>query len=260
MIKSTKHSTAVDGMRQDWNERARQDPFLYIASWRKDWDETSFFASGEADYNKLVEPVLRELALDPNSKSMAEIGCGAGRMTRSFAGRFHSVIAVDISEEMQARGKAFLSNCDNITWICSEGQSLGGLRNCSVDFVFSYLVLQHFPSRELVAETIHEMIRALKPGGAYLFQFNGYREPTMNWKGRLLCSCLDSLASFGLKRLSSVGARLAGIDQFMVGKTWRGVALTSSDIEEMVRENNGLPPSFLAENSPLAWCYGRKRG
>src|SRR5271166_968790 len=178
MIASPKNSTAVNAMRRDWNERARQDAFLYIASWRKDWDETSFFASGETDYKKLVEPVLQQLVLDPSDKSIAEIGCGAGRMTRSFATRFHSVIAVDISEEMQARAKTFLSDFDNITWIRSEGQSLSGIPSDSLDFVFSYLVLQHFPSSELVAEAIQEMIRALKPDGAYLFQFNGFRQPT----------------------------------------------------------------------------------
>jgi ubiquinone/menaquinone biosynthesis C-methylase UbiE len=259
MTASPKYSTAVDAMRRDWNERARQDAFLYIASWHKDWDETSFFASGEADYQKFVEPVLQQLAFDPCDKSMAEIGCGAGRMTRTFATRFRSVFAIDISEEMQARAKTFLSDFENITWICSEGQSLNGLPNDSLDFVFSYLVLQHFPSSELVAEAIQEMIRSLKPGGAYLFQFNGFRQPTMNWKGRLLCACLDRLASVGLKRLSSFGAQLAGIDKLMVGGTWRGVGLTPVEIEEMVRAGNGFRPSFLAENSPLAWCYGRKQ-
>jgi ubiquinone/menaquinone biosynthesis C-methylase UbiE len=258
MTTNPKYSTYVDAMRQDWNERARQDAFLYIASWRKDWDEPSFFASGEADYQNLVAPVLKRLALDPSDKSMAEIGCGAGRMTRTFASQFRSVFAVDISDEMQTRAKAFLSDFSNITWILSGGQSLSGLPSESLDFVFSYLVLQHFPSRQLVAGTIQEMIRVLKPEGAYLFQFNGFLQPTMNWKGRLLCSWLDRLASIGLKRLSRFGALLGGIDPQMVGRTWRGVALSSAEIDGMVRAAGGPSPAFLAENTPFAWCYGQK--
>lgn len=253
-----KYSTDVNAMRQDWNERARHDAFLYIAGWRKDWNETSFFASGEADYQNLVVPVLQRLGLDPSNKSMAEVGCGVGRMTRSFASHFRSVLAVDISDEMQARAKAFLSDFSNITWILSESQSLGLPRD-SLDFVFSYLVLQHFPSRDLVAGTIGEMIRGLKPGGAYLFQFNGFLQPTMNWKGRLLCSCLDRLASMGLKHLSRYGAQLAGIDPQMVGRTWRGVALTSAEIDSMVRAAGGPSSAFLGENTSFAWCYGRKQ-
>jgi SAM-dependent methyltransferase len=252
-------ATAKDRMRCDWDERARRNAFRYIASWRKGWDEASFFDSGEVDYQNLVVPILQRLALDPSDKTVVEIGCGVGRMTRSFASRFRFVSAVDVSREMQARAKTLLSSFSNINWILSDGQSLSGLPSNSLDFAFSYLVLQHFPSRELVAGTIQEMLRALKPGGVYLFQFNGSRQPTMNWKGRMVSTSLDTLASIGLKRLSSFGAELAGIDPQMVGKTWRGVAVSSVEIASMVRGAGGPSPDFLAENTPLAWCYGRKQ-
>src|SRR5215469_2183931 len=258
MTTNPKDSADVDAMRCDWNERARKNAFLYIASWNKDWDEASFFASGEVDYQNLVAPVLERLAFDPSDKAMAEIGCGVGRMTRSFARQFRTVFAVDISDEMQIRAKTLLSKCSNVIWILSEGQSLAGLSSNSLDFVFSYLVLQHFPSTELVAGAIQEMIRTLKPGGVYLFQFNSFLRPNMNWKGRLLCSCLDWLASIGLKPVSRLCAHLVGIDPHMVGRTWRGVALTSSEIDRMVREAGGPSPAFLAENTPFAWCYGQK--
>jgi SAM-dependent methyltransferase len=259
MTTNKKSSAQKDAMRQDWNERARRDAFLYIASWRKDWDENSFFASGEEDYQNFVMPILQRFALETSDKSMAEIGCGAGRMTRSFASYFRTVVAVDISEEMQARAKILLSAFSNITWILSDGQSLSGLPSGSLDFVFSYLVLQHFPTPELVAGTIREMLRALKPGGAYLFQFNGSHQPTMNWKGRLVSGTLDTLASLGLKGLSRFGAELAGIDPQMVGKTWRGVALSAAEIASMVRDAGSPWPAFLTEDTPLAWCYGRKQ-
>ncbi len=248
----------ADTMREDWNERARQDAFLYIASWRKDWDENSFFASGEEDYLKLVAPVLHRLQFDPTGKSMAELGCGAGRMTRCFAKHFHAVSAVDISEEMQSRAKTFLKEFKNICWVSTDGKSLANLESGSVDFVFSYLVLQHFPSRELVYSTIHEMLRILRPGGIFLFQFNGSEMPTMNWRGRMISSFLDHLAVIGLKRVSRSFAQLAHIDPRMIGKTWRGVALTASDVDAMVRSAGASSSAFLGENTPLAWCYGAK--
>jgi SAM-dependent methyltransferase len=248
----------AETMRRDWDERARRNALFYVATWRRDWDELSFFASGQADYQRFVAPVLRLLAFDPSDKSMAEIGCGAGRMTRTFATHFQSVFAVDISEKMQTHAKAFLSSVSNITWVLTDGRSLSDLSNNSLDFVFSYLVLQHFPSRELVGGTIQEMLRTLKPGGAYLFQFNGSHQPTMNLKGRVLCAFLDTLASLGLKRLSGLGAQFAGIDPGMVGKTWRGVALSSVEIASMVSSAGGHSPMFVTENTPLSWCYGRK--
>ena len=196
-------------MRRDRNERARQDAFLYIASWRDDWDELSFFASGEADYQNMVAPILQRLALDPSDKSMAEIGCGAGRMTRSFASRFREVSAVDISEEMQARARAFLSSFSNITWILSDGQSDAYLPINSLDFVFSYLVLQHLSiARTHLLQRFGRCCAFFKPGGAFLFQFNGSHQHTYELEGAVCCpSSLDTLTSIGLTAFEPTSAR-----------------------------------------------------
>jgi SAM-dependent methyltransferase len=246
-------------MRRDWDERARRNAFLYIASWRRDWDEKSFFESGEQDYLRLVHPILQKLQFDSSRKSMAELGCGAGRMTRSFAQRFQSVVAVDISAEMQSRAKGFLQSFSNIRWVLSNGETLSDVESASVDFAFSYLVLQHMPNKELVFSSIREIMRILRPDGAFLFQFNGSDQPTMNWKGRAISGILDGMASVGLHSTSRRIASIIGIDPEMVGKTWRGVALTTAEIEEAVRFGHGSPDGFLGASTPLSWCYGRKQ-
>lgn len=245
-------------MRCDWDKRARRDAFLYIASWRRNWEESSFFESGEQDYLRLVQPILLKLQFDPSNKSMVELGCGAGRMTRSFAQRFQSVTAVDISVEMQCRAKGYLQSFSNIRWVLSDGEALSGIESNSVDFVFSYLVLQHMPHKEFVFSSIHEMMRVLRPGAAFLFQFNGSDQPSMNWKGRAISGILDGIASVGLHSASRYIATVFGIDPEMVGKTWRGAALSSKEIAEAVRSGQGSPDDFLDAGTPLAWCYGRK--
>src|SRR5262249_41917481 len=155
-----------------------------------------------------------------------------GRMTRSFARRFSLVRAVDISTEMQSRAKRYLQSFANVEWILTEGESLPGIASCSVDFVFSYLVLQHMPDKKVVLNAIREMMRILQQGGAFLFQFNGSTRPTMNWKGRIISEMLDGLATLGFRRASQRLAGLAGIDPEMVGKTWRGAELSSKEIAE----------------------------
>jgi len=249
---------ATNSMRHDWNERARKDAFLYIASWKDDWSEESFFASGEADYERLVEPIIARLGITPAENAIAELGCGAGRMTRAFAQRFRAVTAIDISEEMQARAKGYLKGFTNLRWVLTDGVALASVDTSSMDFVFSYLVLQHYPSAELIAGSIQEMMRVLRPGGAFLFQFNGSRKATMNWRGRVVSAALDGLHSIGFKRVAQSCARFAGIDPEMIGKTWRGVALCSEEVDKMVRSAGGAPAGFEGGNSPLAWCFGRK--
>ena len=249
---------AIDSMRRDWNERARHNAFLYIASWRRDWTEESFFASGEADVQRIVHPILEKLHLNPSVSSMAELGCGAGRMTRAFAKQFQSVTAIDISEEMQRKAQKYLADFSNVRWVLVDGVALAAIESSSLDFVFSYMVLQHYPSDELIAASVREMLRIVRPGGAFLFHFNGCHQPTMNWNGRAISSFLDGLCAIGLKRPAQALARAAGIDPEMIGKTWRGVALTSNEVESMVREAGGVPAGFEGLDTPFAWCFGRK--
>ena len=116
--------TVTDAMKRDWEERARKNAFHYIASWRKDWDPSSFFDSGEEDYHRLVTPVLAAMNFSPRDKSMVEVGCGAGRMTRVFAREFAHVDALDISPEMQRQAKEYLREFQNIRWVLADGATL----------------------------------------------------------------------------------------------------------------------------------------
>jgi ubiquinone/menaquinone biosynthesis C-methylase UbiE len=246
----------LDSMRQDWDDRARKDAFHFIASWRSDWDEASFFASGEEDYARLVRPALERLSFDPAGKSMLELGCGAGRMTRCFATHFSSVCAFDVSAEMQKRGREYLSGFSNIRWVLGDGASVSGVDSSSVDFVFSYLVLQHMPAEPLAFALVAEMMRVLRPGGAFLFQFNGEMRSSMNWKGRVAWGCVDLLWSSGLRSASRAAARALGGEE-LAGKSWRGVSLTPVKIEAVVRAAGGSILQVSGGGTPMTWCSGR---
>ena len=104
----------AESMRQDWDARAQKDAFFYIASWRKDWGVGDFLKSGEEDYQRLVAPFFSRHGFSPEGKTMLELGCGAGRMTHSFATRFRKVIALDVSAEMIDRGQQMLRGLENI--------------------------------------------------------------------------------------------------------------------------------------------------
>ncbi len=247
-------------MRQDWDQRARRDAFHYIASWRKDWDPQSFFASGEEDYQGLVAPVLSELSFDPAGKAMLELGCGAGRMTRSFARRFGRVFAFDVSAEMLGRAQALLDGAPNVIWVQGNGLDLSTVASRSVEFVFSYLVLQHLPEETLALRYIGEMLRVLRDGGVFLFQFNGSRAATMNWKGRLSWSLVDACWSLGLTGASRRTAALLGLDPNVAGKSWRGAALDAGKVCQAVGAAGGSARGMNGENTPMSWCWGMKQG
>jgi SAM-dependent methyltransferase len=255
---TTTREKTIDAMRRDWNARARKDAFHYIASWRKDWDVSEFLKSGEEDYEQLVAPVFGRLNFSPKGKTMLELGCGAGRMTRSFADHFGHVLAFDISAEMLDRARSTFHNNGNIMWIQANGVDLAGAASESVDFVFSYLVLQHLPEEYLACNYIREMFRVLKQDGVCLFQFNGMMRPTMNWKGRFAWGILDGLWTVRLHGFSRSLARVIGFDSEMVGKNWHGIVLTTRRVEETVANSGGVIIEIQGVDTPMAWCCAKK--
>ena len=88
-------------MRRDWDRRARENARHYVVTGKHEWTDEEFFRSGQIT---LEEEILNDLEHLPGQGSEAdeglEIGCGAGRVTRAFAGYFGEVYAVDISREM----------------------------------------------------------------------------------------------------------------------------------------------------------------
>jgi ubiquinone/menaquinone biosynthesis C-methylase UbiE len=249
----------ADVMRRDWNERAKQNAFHYIASWQKDWNVEAFLQSGEEDFQKLVVPVLRRNKMPETGRTMLELGCGAGRMTGSFASRFERVLAVDISEQMLARAKQIHADSSHIDWKLSNGTDLSGIPDGAVDFAFSYIVLQHLPQEALAFHYIQEILRVLKPGGSFLFQFNGETRPTMNWRGRLIWGLIDGLWSLQLVKLGKGIAAFYGLDPATVGRSWRGTALSEASVAEAVFGAGGQIREMIGEKSPMAWCCGFKR-
>ena len=246
-------------MRHDWDERARKNAFHYIASWRREWDLDSFLASGEEDFQKLVAPALARCGLLAAGQTMIELGCGAGRMTRSFARRFQRVYSFDLSPEMLHQATQIHRGQDNILWLLGNGADFACVRSGSVDFVFSYLVLQHLPSEPLVFRYIEEMLRVLRPGGAFLFHFHGGMVRTMNWRGRLAWGIVDALWSARLAGPSRATARLMGLDPTVAGKSWRGCTVAAPRVAGVVGKAGGSVLQMTGENTPFAWCCGVKK-
>lgn len=159
-------------MRADWDARARQDAERAIYSRDAAGDVDDFAESGRANYDQLVRPFLPLLlnGRPEHECRVVEIGCGAGRMTQFFAG-FAEVHAFDVSPEMIERGRARLG--DGIRWHVGSGAALEPLADASIDLVFSYIVFQHVPSRDVIASYVADAARVLRAGGWFKFQLSG---------------------------------------------------------------------------------------
>jgi SAM-dependent methyltransferase len=183
---SPKITRQLEAMRRDWDRRARENAHYYVATGQKDWSEEEFYASGRTN---LEENILNDLenicqGKDPARMKVLEIGCGLGRITRALAAFFGEVYAVDISREMIRRARRALAGVPNVRLYRNNGKDLSVVRppwwrrcflgeRLQVDFVFSYIVFQHIPSREIIENYVREANRLLRPGALFKFQVQG---------------------------------------------------------------------------------------
>lgn len=248
----------VDLLRRDWDDRAQKNALFYIEDSRHDWSADKFFQSGENDYCTLVAPILKQIGFDPAGKNMLELGCGAGRMSRSFATRFKTVVAVDISSEMLKRGQQLIPDAPNIVWQQGNGFDFANVPNESTDLVFSYLVLQHLPTEQLVSKYVSEIVRVLRTGGVFLLQFNSLTTPTMNLRGRVAWAVVNTFWSFGFVRLSRRMAGGFGFDPLTAGRSWRGAPLAPGEMRAFVHNAGGIVLETRGDGTSATWCYGTK--
>ena len=182
-IQITRH---LSRMRRDWDRRAKENARHYVVTGQDRWTDEEFWRSGQLT---LEEEVLNDLTnicqgKDPKDMKVLEIGCGAGRVTRAFAGFFGEVYAVDISREMVRQTREAVAGFPNAHVFRNNGKDLSvvsspwkvrlGLASpLSVDFAFSFMVFQHIPSRQVIESYVREAHRLLRPGGLFKFQVQG---------------------------------------------------------------------------------------
>jgi len=120
--------------------------------------------------------ILAELSSLPG-KTILDLACGTGRITRHLTGLGGRVIAADISEESlrvlagktPPRARVALVWCDATQLRAAPG---------SIDLAVSTQLLEHIPSREQRAAFLEGVHAALKPGGIFLltvYYYNSLR-------------------------------------------------------------------------------------
>ncbi len=165
----------LEKMRQDWDERAKENARYYVATGNEEWTDDEFFASGE---RTVAEEILTDMGnicqgKKPGDMRVLEIGCGAGRVTRALAKLFGEVHAVDVSGEMVRLARQATAPFPNAFIYQNNGQDLSVVPELLFDFAFSTIVFQHIPSRRIIENYVRETSRLLRPGALFKFQVQG---------------------------------------------------------------------------------------
>ena len=117
-----------------------------------------------------LDLIAQHLPLD--NATVLELGCGKAHMTRRIAERFPTarIIATEVDQiqhannlETQRSLSEVEGNPHPITFKLGGAQAIDAPDN-SIDVVFMFKSLHHVP-RELMAQSLQEIARVLKPGG-----------------------------------------------------------------------------------------------
>jgi SAM-dependent methyltransferase len=159
--------------KSDWEELAEVDLYWSILSDPEKrsggWVLDEFFSSGE----KEIEAVLArggELGAPVAHRRALDFGCGAGRLTRALARRFDEAFGIDISQRMVDEARRINADVPNCTFTVNDRSDLRLFETGEFDLVYTSIVLQHLPQRDLVLAYVDELARVTAPGGLLAFQ------------------------------------------------------------------------------------------
>ncbi len=209
-------------MRADWNQRARDDAHYFVAFGGRDQSEEEFLATA-ADVLRSIEGQLKRLPATANRRTYRalEIGCGPGRLVKPLSRHFGEIHGVDVADEMIRLARERLADIPHAHFHTTDGASLPQFADESFDFIYSYAVFQHIPSRHVVLEYMREIRRLLTPGGIFHGQFNGV-------------------------------APAGDAD------TWSGVSFSADDIHAFTRENGLELLNLEGEHTQYLWTTWRR--
>lgn len=175
-------------------------------------------------YAQQVLPVLEKLLLDrlPAQSEILDLCCGTGNVARALSERGFSVTGVDGSRQMIRLAR---ENAPAARFIVADARRfrLAAARDAAICMFDS---LNHIVNTTELAAVFRRVYRALKPGGAFVFDLNmeeGYRA---RWRGsrKIIesdCVCLVDFAYREQERVAE--SRLI---VFWFDKKWRRCDLT----------------------------------
>jgi SAM-dependent methyltransferase len=163
---------SLDRHRQDWDRLAETDALWAVLTEPGTkggrWDVDAFFATGEAEIAQVLR-VARSHDRPSGRARALDFGCGVGRLTRALAGRFDTVVGVDVSSAMIEQAQQHNAAHPGCEFRVNGDGDLRQFDAGTFDFVYSNIVLQHLRSVPEITGYLGELLRVTRPDGLVVF-------------------------------------------------------------------------------------------
>ena len=139
-------------------------------NWRADGDEWS--ASWGSTATMWHGSILPRIAANLPAGHLLEIACGHGRVTEHLLAHCYRYVGVDLAPSCVAFCRDRFASRPRAQFVATDGASLPGVADSSIDFAFSWDSLVH-AELDAITGYLHELARVLRPGGtAFLHHSN----------------------------------------------------------------------------------------
>ncbi len=122
--------------------------------------------------HRIFTPDFYEYVGDPKDKTCLEIGFGGGRLINASNKFFCKSYGIDILDDKSIqKTQEFidLSGENDVTLLNYRNKDI--IKNDSIDFVYSFIVFQHFSSYDIIQNYLDLIDRTLKKGGCGILFF-----------------------------------------------------------------------------------------
>jgi ubiquinone/menaquinone biosynthesis C-methylase UbiE len=158
-------------------------------------------------------------------------------MTRFLSRRFDRVVAVDVSPAMLAQAREGV-DAANVEFRAVSGERLDAVEDAIADVLVCYLVLQHLPSRDVIARYFTEFARVLKPAGEAYVQLPVLASGVRPFLWRAVRSLAVPLTSFRGPTSSAA---------------FRGFRLTARELDDALARAGLRVAARVSEDTPYRY-------
>ncbi len=220
----------ITGFKEEISKAASSsdnDFFTWFDSAR---DKEAAFIKGSWDFMQHIAYPSLKFLTGQEDKVALEIGHGGGRLLAAASPYFKSVIGVDIHENNQlVEDELKMRGINNFQLIKTKGSDIP-VNNASIDFVYSFIVLQHVETLNIFKEYLKEAGRVLKPGGIAVIYFG---------RKKMLSGKTSSRALYFIDKIAERFLLLKGFHELPAKVNVTNLIISLSYAKSLAK-NNGL--------------------
>ncbi len=161
----------ITGFREEIKKAAKLSDDTFFTWFDSAKNMNAAFIRGSWDFMMHIAQPSAIFLKNPEECVALEIGYGGGRLSAAASRCFRKIIGIDIHDQSQKVGQVLRDRgIENFELLTTDGNEIP-VNDDTIDFVYSFIVLQHVEKYEVFIKYLSEVHRVLKLNGIAVIYF-----------------------------------------------------------------------------------------